>query len=115
MAGDDGFFFRVYEAVKQVPPGRVTSYGALAAAVGSPGASRMVGWAMNKAFSHPGFVPAHRVVNRNGQLTGKHAFPNAGTMQELLESEGVRVNNDTVVDFIDVFWDDFNIDCYLDK
>lgn len=110
MAGDDGFFFRVYEAVKQIPPGRVTSYGAVAAAVGSPGASRMVGWAMNKAFSHPGFVPAHRVVNRNGQLTGKHAFPNADTMQELLENEGVRVKNDTVIDFKTVFWDDFAID-----
>lgn len=109
MAENDGFFHRVYEAVKQVPPGRVTSYGAVAAAAGSPGSSRMVGWAMNKAFSHPGFVPAHRVVNRNGQLTGKHAFPNAGTMQELLESEGVQVENDTVIQFRRLFWDDFDI------
>jgi len=109
MAGDDGFFHRVYEAVKQVPSGRVTSYGAVAAAVGSPGASRMVGWAMNKAFSYPVFVPAHRVVNRNGQLTGKHAFPNAGTMQELLESEGVQVENDKVTEFPKLFWDDFDI------
>lgn len=106
---DQGFFKRVYEAVKQVPPGRVTSYGAVAAAVGAPGASRMVGWAMNKAFSYPGIVPAHRVVNRNGMLTGKHAFPNADTMQELLESEGVDVMDDVVVNFKEVFWDDFNV------
>ncbi len=109
MNRDDGFFFRVYEAVKQIPPGRVSTYGAVAAAIGSPGASRMVGWAMNKAFSYPGFVPAHRVVNRNGQLTGKHAFPNADTMQELLESEGVQVSNDQVVDFHEFFWDGFRI------
>jgi methylated-DNA-protein-cysteine methyltransferase-like protein len=109
MPVDDGFFNRVYEAVKQVPPGRVTSYGAVASAVGAPGSSRMVGWAMNKAFSHPGFVPAHRVVNRNGQLTGKHAFPNADTMQELLESEGVHVENDTVADFKQLLWDEFQV------
>lgn len=106
---DQGFFARVYEAVKQIPPGRVSNYGAVAAAVGSPGASRMVGWAMNKSFSFPEFVPAHRVVNRNGMLTGKHAFPNAGTMQELLESEGVCVKNDVVVNFKEVFWSDFDM------
>ena len=107
---DEGFFTRVYEAVRQVPSGRVTSYGAVAAAVGAPGASRMVGWAMNKSFSQSGFVPAHRVVNRNGMLTGKHAFPNADTMQELLESEGVEVEEDVVVNFKEVFWDDFNVE-----
>ncbi len=109
MSGDDGFFYRVYEAVKQVPSGRVTSYGAVATAVGAPGSSRMVGWAMNKAFSYPGFVPAHRVVNRNGLLTGKHAFPNDSIMQELLESEGVRVEKDRVADFKNLFWDEFQI------
>lgn len=104
MDNSESFFSRVYAVVKTVPHGRVTTYGAVAAAVGSPGASRMVGWAMNKAFSHPGFVPAYRVVNRNGQLTGKHAFPGRETMQELLESEGVRVENDKVVDFERLFW-----------
>jgi len=104
MDHSDGFFKRVYEVVKTVPYGRVTTYGAVAAAVGSPGASRMVGWAMNKSFAGSGVVPAHRVVNRNGLLTGKHAFPGQKTMQELLESEGVRVENDKVVDFEHLFW-----------
>lgn len=104
MDYSDGFFKRVFEMVQLVPYGRVTTYGAIAAAVGSPGSSRMVGWAMNKAFSHPGFVPAHRVVNRRGQLTGKYAFPGEKTMEELLENEGVRIENDTVVDFEKVFW-----------
>ena len=104
MEDQDNFFTRVYEVVKQIPSGRVTTYGAIAAAIGSPGASRMVGWAMNKSFSHKEFVPAHRVVNRNGMLTGKHAFPNPETMQELLEAEGVRIENDKVVNFHRVFW-----------
>ncbi|MDI3520476.1 MAG: methylated-DNA-protein-cysteine methyltransferase related protein [Anaerophaga sp.] len=104
MSENNDFFSRVYEVVKLIPAGRVTTYGAVAAAIGSPGAARMVGWAMNKAFSHTGYLPAHRVVNRNGMLTGKHAFPNANTMQELLESEGVRVKNDKVMDFQKVFW-----------
>ncbi len=98
------FFTNVYEVVKTVPKGRVTTYGAIASAIGSPGASRMVGWALNKAFSAPEFIPAHRVVNRNGQLTGKNAFPGQKTMEELLKSEGVRVENDKVVDFDRLFW-----------
>jgi len=104
MSHSEGFFDKVYNVVKQIPPGRVTTYGAIAAAIGSPGAGRMVGWAMNKAFSHQGFVPAHRVLNRNGQLTGKHAFPNGDTMQEMLESEGVMVKNDQVLNFKEIFW-----------
>jgi methylated-DNA-protein-cysteine methyltransferase-like protein len=104
MGKSDGFFYEVYETVKRIPYGRVTTYGAIASAVGSPDSSRLVGWAMNKAFSHPGFMPAHRVVNRNGQLTGKHAFPNVNTMQEMLESEGVEVENDCVVNFKEIFW-----------
>jgi len=104
MSGSDGFFERVYQVVQTVPEGRVTTYGAVAAAVGSPGSSRMVGWAMNNAFSHTSFVPAHRVVNRQGRLTGKHAFPGEKTMQEMLESEGVSVDNDQVVDFDKRFW-----------
>ena len=80
---EEGFFDRVYQLVKLIPPGRVTSYGAIASYLGSPGAARMVGWAMNQSHSHPEFVPAHRVVNRNGLLTGKHHFEGRNLMQEL--------------------------------
>ena len=100
-----GFFERVYQVVLQIPPGRVSTYGAIAAYLGSPGAARMVGWAMNQSHSHPEFIPAHRVVNRIGLLSGKHHFGGPRVMQELLESEGVRVENDRVVDFDSVFWD----------
>ena len=103
MEDSSGFFEKVYEVVKKIPYGRVSTYGAIASAIGSPGAARMVGWAMNKAFSHAEIVPAHRVLNRNGQLTGKHAFPNAETMKELLESEGVEVVEDRVKNFNKVF------------
>jgi methylated-DNA-protein-cysteine methyltransferase-like protein len=98
------FFNRVYDVVKTVPRGRVTTYGAVAAAIGSPGAARMVGWALNKAFLNSQPVPAHRVVNRNGQLSGKHAFWGYNTMQELLQSEGVDVENNHVVNFKKLFW-----------
>jgi len=104
MAETRAFFERVYQVVQTVPEGRVTTYGAVAAAAGAPGSSRMVGWAMNKAFSYSCFVPAHRVVNREGRLTGKHAFPGQKTMQEMLENEGIRIENDQVVDFGDHFW-----------
>jgi methylated-DNA-protein-cysteine methyltransferase-like protein len=104
MSENSDFFSRVYEVVKQIPAGRVTTYGAVAAAIGAPGAARMVGWAMNKAFSHTEAIPAHRVVNRNGMLTGKHAFPGTHTMQELLESEGISVKNNKVMDFQKKFW-----------
>jgi methylated-DNA-protein-cysteine methyltransferase-like protein len=99
------FFSRVFEIAKLVPHGRVTSYGAIARCIGSPQAARMVGWAMNQANSHPEFIPAHRVVNRIGLLSGKHHFGGSRIMQELLESEGVRIENDRVVDFNSVFWD----------
>ena len=98
------FFERVYEVVRLIPCGRVTSYGAVATYLGTAGSSRMVGWAMNKAHSHPKPVPAHRVVNRNGMLTGKHHFGGSKLMEELLESEGVEVSNDTVVEFEKLFW-----------
>lgn len=94
----------VYEVVKQIPPGRITNYGAIAHYLGSGRSSRMVGWAMNGAHSQPDFIPAHRVVNRNGVLTGKHHFQTATKMQELLEQEGIKVENDTVVDFEKWFW-----------
>ena len=101
----DGFFDRVYQVAKQIPPGRVTSYGAIASYLGSPGAARMVGWAMNQSHSHPEFVPAHRVVNRNGLLTGKHHFEGRNLMQELLENEGAVIRNNRILNFSDLFWD----------
>ena len=83
-----GFFERVYQVVLQIPHGRVSTYGAIASYLGSPGAARMVGWAMNQSHTHPEFIPAHRVVNRMGLLTGKHHFQGKNLMQELLENEG---------------------------
>jgi methylated-DNA-protein-cysteine methyltransferase-like protein len=100
------FFRQVYEVVKLIPPGRVTSYGAIAAYLGSPGAARMVGWAMNASHSHSEYVPAHRVVNRNGLLTGKHHFDSPNVMRELLENEGLLFDeNDQILNFAERFWD----------
>lgn len=99
------FFSRVHEIAKLVPHGRVTTYGAIARCIGSPQAARMVGWAMNKAHSYPEYIPAHRVVNRIGVLSGKHHFGGPRVMQELLESEGVIVEDDRVVNFSSLFWD----------
>jgi methylated-DNA-protein-cysteine methyltransferase-like protein len=101
----EDFFLRVYEVVKKIPVGRVTTYGAIARCIGSPQSARTVGWAMNSSHTHPEYVPAHRVVNRNGWLTGKHRFGGPRVMQELLESEGVMVEEDRVVDFRGLFWD----------
>jgi methylated-DNA-protein-cysteine methyltransferase-like protein len=98
------FFASVYEVVRLIPSGRVTSYGAIANYLGSAKSSRMVGWAMNASHKlHD--VPAHRVVNRNGMLTGKMHFQFSNQMEELLKKEGVQVYNDQVVDFKNVFWD----------
>lgn len=99
------FFSRVYEVVKQIPPGRVTSYGAIARYLGTAGSARMVGWAMNASHSHHEFVPAHRVVNRNGMLTGKHHFDTPGAMNELLENEGIQIKGDQILNFKKYFWD----------
>ena len=99
------FFERVYEVVRQIPYGRVTSYGAIASYLGSARSARAVGWAMRHAFSDGAFLPAHRVVNRQGLLTGKHAFGFRDTMKQLLENEGVEVENDRVVHFRELFWD----------
>jgi len=99
------FFDRVYDVAKCIPPGRVTTYGAIAAFLGSPQAARTVGWAMNASHLQPGFIPAHRVVNRQGLLTGKHHFRYPSLMQELLESEGIRVSGDQILDFKKIFWD----------
>ena len=102
---DDGFFTRVHEVTKLIPNGRVTSYGAIAKYLGTALSARMVGWALNQSHSSENFVPAHRVVNRNGMLTGKHHFGGSKVMQELLESEGIRVEDNTVIDFNKIFWD----------
>jgi methylated-DNA-protein-cysteine methyltransferase related protein len=99
------FFSKVYEIVKQIPPGRVTSYGAIARYLGTTGSARMVGWAMNASHSHIEFVPAHRVVNRNGLLTGKHHFDTPNAMKELLENEGIQFKGDQILDFEKHFWD----------
>lgn len=102
---DDSFFASVFELVRQIPRGRVTSYGAIAEALGTRSSARMVGWAMNGAHAvHPP-VPAHRVVNRQGMLTGKIHFATPTQMQELLEAEGIVVMEDQVQDFAKLFWD----------
>jgi methylated-DNA-protein-cysteine methyltransferase-like protein len=97
------FYEKVYEVVRRVPYGRVTSYGAIARYLGAARSSRMVGYAMN--MSHSKEVPAHRVVNRMGVLTGKHHFPGVHLMQQLLENEGIEVVDDQVQDFDRLFWD----------
>jgi len=105
MKLNEGFFNRVYQVVSQIPYGRVTSYGAVARYLGSTGAARMVGWAMNQSHSSESFIPAHRVVNRNGMLTGKHHFDGTNLMQELLENEGAIIEENRILNFDDLFWD----------
>jgi methylated-DNA-protein-cysteine methyltransferase-like protein len=99
------FFADVYDVVRQIPKGKVTSYGAIAAYLGTRLSARMVGWAMNAAHIAKPKVPAQRVVNRNGMLTGKHHFATPTAMEELLKKDGVAVKNDTVIDFQNRFWD----------
>ena len=98
------FFNSVFEVVKLIPYGRVTSYGAIAAYLGTKSSSRMVGWAMNASHGLEDRIPAHRVLNRNGLLTGKMHF-RGNTMQELLENEGIEIKNEQVVNFDQLFWD----------
>jgi methylated-DNA-protein-cysteine methyltransferase-like protein len=102
---DENFFEQVFEIVRQVPAGRVTTYGAIAAALGTKSSARMVGWAMNSSHIVTPPVPAHRVVNRNGLLSGKMHFAYPEQMQELLEKEGVKIENDQVAGFEKLFWD----------
>ncbi len=102
---ENGFFHLVYEVVRQIPKGRVSTYGAIAAVLGTRLSARMVGWAMNGAHQVKPQVPAHRVVNRNGLLTGKNHFSTPGKMQELLEKEGIEVKDDQVIHFKEIFWD----------
>ncbi|HKK40899.1 MAG TPA: MGMT family protein [Bacteroidales bacterium] len=98
------FFSRVYEVTKLIPFGRVTSYGAIAQYLGSGRSARMVGWALNACHNNPEFIPAHRVVNHKGLLTGKFHFGNSTTMEQLLQNEGIEVENDAIVDFDKKFW-----------
>lgn len=101
----EDFFQLVYEVARHVPKGRVTSYGAIGKYLGSAKSARMVGWAMNAAHSQKKPVPAHRVVNRNGELTGKHHFGHPKLMQQLLEKEGIKVKKDKIQNFEKLFWD----------
>ena len=100
------FFQKVYEVAKLIPYGRVTSYGAIAKYLGAARSARMVGWAMNGSHNMPD-IPAHRVVNKIGLLTGKHHFDGTNLMQQLLESEGVKIIDNQIIDFEKHFWDPF--------
>jgi len=102
---DESFFELVYEVTRQIPKGKVTSYGAIAACLGTRSSARMVGWAMNGAGKVKPKVPAHRVVNRIGMLSGKHHFSPPGSMEKSLKKEGIKVKNDKIVDFEKHFWD----------
>ena len=102
---DESFFELVYEVTRQIPKGKVTSYGAIAASLGTKSSARMVGWAMNGAGKVKPKVPAHRVVNRIGMLSGKHHFSPPGSMEKSLKKEGIKVKNDKIVDFEKHFWD----------
>lgn len=104
MVKEIGFFEKVYCVAEQIPCGRVTSYGAIAKYLGTPKSARMVGWAMNASHLNPK-VPAHRVVNRIGMLSGKHHFQGTNLMQQLLESEGINVVDHQVQNFESLFWD----------
>jgi methylated-DNA-protein-cysteine methyltransferase-like protein len=99
------FFSRVYEVTRLIPYGRITSYGAIAHYLGSGQSARMVGWALNASHTSTEFIPAHRVVNRSGLLTGKRHFGNTGTMEQLLENEGIIIEDDKIINFDEKFWD----------
>ena len=101
---EENFFDRVYQVARKIPYGRVTSYGAIANYLGAARSARMVGWAMNASGADP-TVPAHRVVNRKGLLTGKHHFDGTNLMQQLLENEGIKVIDLQIQAFAEVFWD----------
>lgn len=102
---ESSFFQDVFDVVKQIPKGRVSSYGAIANYLGTKSGARMVGWAMNASHTSSENIPAQRVVNRNGMLTGKHHFASPTLMEALLKKDGVAVENDKVIDFEKIFWD----------
>lgn len=101
---EKGFFQQVYDVALQIPFGKVTSYGAIAAYLGSKGSARMVGWAMNSSKNLPQNLPAHRVVNRNGLLTGKQHFGGKDIMADLLRSEGLIIKDNKILNFKEHFW-----------
>ncbi len=103
-SGDD-FFDQVYQVVRLIPKGRVSSYGAIARYLGAASSSRAVGYAMNASHTQKKPVPAHRVLNRNGELTGRHHFATPFLMQELLEKEGIKIEKHQIVNFTKHFWD----------
>ncbi len=104
ISDSTSFFEKVYEVVRKIPYGRVTSYGAIAKYLGMPRSARMVGWVMN-ASHNDSSIPAHRVVNRNGLLTGKHHFQGSMLMQQLLENEGITIKDNQVISFKELFWE----------
>ena len=104
-AKEYSFFQDVFDVVRQIPKGRATSYGAIANYIGTKLSARMVGWAMNSAHIVTPKVPAHRVVNRNGMLTGRHHFPTSTMMEELLVKEKIKVKDNTIINFEKIFWD----------
>ena len=104
MSIENSFFEKVYKVVREIPAGRVTSYGAIANYLGMPRSARVVGWAMNNAHGDIS-IPAHRVVNRNGLLTGKFHFEGSNLMEQLLASEGIQVRENGIVNFSNLFWD----------
>ena len=101
---EENFFNKVYDLVRQIPEGKVTSYGAIAKALGTARSARMVGWAMNASHGLED-VPAHRVVNRKGMLSGKHHFDDTNLMQQLLENEGIKIEDNQIIEFEKVFWE----------
>ena len=104
MKSSENFFDKVYAVARLIPHGRVTSYGAIATYLGAARSARMVGWAMNNSHNQTEEVPAHRVVNRIGLLTGKHHFDGTNLMQQLLENEGIKIIDNQIQDFKKVFW-----------
>ncbi len=105
LAKEKSFFDRVYEVCRLIPVGRVSTYGAIAKYISLPKAARMVGWALNKCETAQEYVPAHRVVNRTGLLTGKQHFGGSNIMKELLQSEGIVIVDNQITNFDKVFWD----------
>lgn len=101
---NEGFFERVYQVTRQIPYGKITTYGAIAKYLGTPKSARMVGWALN-ASKNDDTIPAHRVVNQKGLLTGKNHFKGTNLMEQLLESENVKLYNNQILNFNSVFWD----------
>jgi methylated-DNA-protein-cysteine methyltransferase-like protein len=111
MPQNTSFFERVYEIARKIPEGKVTSYGAIAKCLGSAQSARMVGWAMNASHNYDD-IPAHRVVNRKGLLTGKHHFDGTNLMQQLLENEGIKVVDNQIIDFESHFWEPNTLSVY---